>query len=245
MSLDNIGALLENREEYDKAEPYYRDTVEMRSASTAREIPRRTPRTGRGRRERKLRREALAMYRKLYPTEDYPGGHPDLIISLTNLSSVLEREKDYEHAEGFAREALAMCRRLFPEAKYSRGHPNLAHALNGLGLLLEYKRLTRPRSSPTDTPTWPRASTTRHVEGQGDYGKAESLCREALAMAASLPQGSVPQRPPRSGRPVEQPGRPIAGAGRYAKAKPPRRPGDEQALLPAREVPRRTPRTGL
>ena len=42
---------------------------------------------------------------------------------------------------------------------------------------------TRPRSTPTATPTWPRVSVTSApcCEERGEYGKAEPYYRDALA----------------------------------------------------------------
>jgi len=102
-----------------------------------------------------LMEKALAMYRKLYPAEKYPNGHPALATSLNNLGFLLQAQGEYGRAEPFYREALEMRKKLYPADKYPAGHPDLAISLNNMGLLLQ---------------------------AQGEYGRAEPFYREALEM---------------------------------------------------------------
>jgi hypothetical protein len=52
--------------------------------------------------------ESLAMWRKLYPAERYPQGHPDLARSLENLGHLVEARGRLGRAQLLYREALAM-----------------------------------------------------------------------------------------------------------------------------------------
>src|SRR5262249_6004824 len=106
-----------------------------------------------------LCREALAMYRTLYPRAQFPAGHPDLANSLSNLATLLGARRDYAGAEPFLRDALAMDRALYPRAQYPAGHPLLARSLTNRGWLLR---------------------------ARGDYAGAAPLCRDALAMSQGL-----------------------------------------------------------
>ena len=99
------------------------------------------------------------MYKRLYPADKYPDGHPDLATSLNNLGFLLQARGEYGKAEPFYRDALDMYKRLYPADKYPDGHPDLARSLNNLGILL-FK--------------------------QGEYGKAELHCRDALDMYKRL-----------------------------------------------------------
>jgi hypothetical protein len=54
-----------------------------------------------------LHRESLAMRRKLYPE-----GHPDLVLSLENLSGLRAQQGDQDDATVLAREAQELAMRL-------------------------------------------------------------------------------------------------------------------------------------
>jgi tetratricopeptide (TPR) repeat protein len=60
----------------------------------------------------RLVRDALAMRRKLYSENPFPGGHPALTESLNNLGELLHARSDRARAELFYRDALAMYQRL-------------------------------------------------------------------------------------------------------------------------------------
>jgi CHAT domain-containing protein/Tfp pilus assembly protein PilF len=78
----------------------------------------------------KLGRRALEMFRRLYPPEVYPKGHPDLAAALAQMAFFSGGGR-----EGCAlyREALAMQRKLFPKEQYPHGHIELVETLNQLG----------------------------------------------------------------------------------------------------------------
>ena len=46
------------------------------------------------------------MYRRLYPSEKCPDGHPELAVSLNNLGVLLDARGEYSKAELYYREAL-------------------------------------------------------------------------------------------------------------------------------------------
>src|SRR5262249_27904849 len=82
-------------------------------------------------------RDALAMKKKLYPTDKYPEGHPDLAASLNNLGALLWARGAYARAESMHRDALAMTRKLYPPEQFPKGHHHLATTLSNLGGLLQ------------------------------------------------------------------------------------------------------------
>ena len=52
------------------------------------------------------------MFKRLYPPQKFPDGHPELANSLNNLGLLLEAKGEYGKAEPFLREALDMFKRL-------------------------------------------------------------------------------------------------------------------------------------
>ena len=211
----------------------------------------------------KYEKTALDICKRLYPTDKYPDGHPDLAAHLDNMGGFLDDLGDYDLAKSFYREALAMRKKLYPVDKYPDGHYELARSLNNLGALL-FKR--------------------------GEYGKAEPFCRSAVAMRKKLfpadkyPDGQpdlarslnnlvlcwmnlastarrsrttatpwtcasactrreVPRRTPRPSREPQQPGLSTTVAGRIRPigAVAARRPGDADASTRPRSCPTATP----
>src|SRR6516162_8285145 len=80
-------------------------------------------------------REAIAMYRALYPREKYPQGHTDLAKSIETLGMVHKEMAEYDKAKPLLREALDMWRALYPREKYPQGHPDLADSIYNLAYL--------------------------------------------------------------------------------------------------------------
>jgi CHAT domain-containing protein len=112
-------------------------------------------------------RELVAVYRTLYPRDQFPNGHADLANSLTWLALVHHTAGEFDKAETFFKEALAVRRALYPREKFPRGHKDLATSITGLALMY-----------------WNAA----------DYSKAEPLFREALDMFRTLyPKEEFPQ----------------------------------------------------
>jgi CHAT domain-containing protein/tetratricopeptide (TPR) repeat protein len=104
-------------------------------------------------------RRALDIYRRLYPKERFPQGHPYLATSIDNLAILYQSAGQYARAEPLYKEALAMRRTLYPNERYPHGHADLALSLNNLAFL---------------------------YQSAGEYGRAEPLLEEALAMRRAL-----------------------------------------------------------
>jgi CHAT domain-containing protein/tetratricopeptide (TPR) repeat protein len=169
-SINNLATFLQARGEHARAEPLYREALDMRRALHPKEkYPRGHPDLARSMinlafvlqargehaQAEPLYNEALDMYRALYPKETYPLGHPEIATSINNLAFLLKERGEYARAEPLYREALDMVRALYPKAEYPQGHPDLALGINNLATLLQ---------------------------ARGEYARAEPLCREALAM---------------------------------------------------------------
>ena len=107
----------------------------------------------------RLLEKSLDACKRLYPTDKYPDGHPDLVANLTALGFVAQYGGDYAKGERYASDALEMCQRLYPVKKYPNGHPDLATSLTRLGLL---------------------------VQARGEYARAEGYLRDALVMRKRL-----------------------------------------------------------
>jgi CHAT domain-containing protein len=141
-----------------------------------------------------LAQEALETYRKAYPREKRPNGHPDLAGSINSLGFLHWSAGEYAKAEPLFREALAMCRALYPKARFPDGHRDLALSINNLGAL---------------------------HEKTGEYGQAEPLYREALAMRRALyPKARFPDGHRDLAQSINNLGALDWSAGEYAKAEP-------------------------
>jgi CHAT domain-containing protein len=141
-----------------------------------------------------LAQEALETYRKAYPREKHPNGHPDLASSLNNLGLLYLSAGEHAQAEPLYREALAMYRALYPKERYPNGHADLATSINNLGGLYR------------DT---------------GDYARAELLDREALAMRRALyPKERFPNGHPDLAASLNNLGLLHMDAGEHAQAEP-------------------------
>jgi tetratricopeptide (TPR) repeat protein len=81
--------------------------------------------------------QAVEMYQRLYPADQYPQGHPLLANSLNGLGFLLQERGEYGRALGYYKQALEMFQRLYPTDKYPQGHPHLATSLDNLGGLLQ------------------------------------------------------------------------------------------------------------
>jgi CHAT domain-containing protein/Tfp pilus assembly protein PilF len=141
-----------------------------------------------------LAEEALKIWRRLYPKEEYPDGHGDLALNLTILGKMLVAQGKNAKAEPFFRDALEMYQKLYPKGRYPDGHPHLAGTLNNLGFFL--------------------------LE-QGEYTKAEPFFRDALEMCQKLyPKGRYPDGHPDLARSLNNLGFFLLEQGEYTKAEP-------------------------
>ncbi|MEM5871666.1 MAG: tetratricopeptide repeat protein, partial [Candidatus Aenigmatarchaeota archaeon] len=102
---------------------------------------------------------AINIARKLYPTSEYPEGHPFLATSINNLGFLYLEKGEYSKAEGLLEEGLQMLRNIYSKERYPEGHPDLATSINNLGLLYQEK---------------------------GEYSKAEGLLEEGLQMLRNI-----------------------------------------------------------
>src|SRR6476620_3672591 len=54
--------------------------------------------------------DALAVARRLYPKDEFPGGHANLAVNLSNLAMLLQAQGKLAEAEPLSKEALEMTR---------------------------------------------------------------------------------------------------------------------------------------
>jgi tetratricopeptide (TPR) repeat protein len=137
------------------------------------------------------------LYERLYPSEEYPTGHPDIARSLNDLGFLLYLRGDYSRAQCHLEQSLVMCQRLYPKSRYPEGHPALADCLNTLGALLKERgkyreagqRIRQALAIHRKILGEEHLSTARsyndlaaNLAEQGKYREALPLCRVALAI---------------------------------------------------------------
>ncbi len=83
--------------------------------------------------------ELLTLLQELYPLDQFPDGHPYIVLCYRDLCRVTDSLKEYDLQWQYCQEGLAMCRRLFPRHKYPHGHPDLASMLANTGNALVRK----------------------------------------------------------------------------------------------------------
>jgi tetratricopeptide (TPR) repeat protein len=92
----------------------------------------------------RLGKQALELRERLFPADQYPDGHADLVQSLNNVGMFLQALGEHRQALPFLEKALAMNERLYPPDKHKDGHPAIAESLNKLCTLLivleDYRR---------------------------------------------------------------------------------------------------------
>src|SRR5438105_3654555 len=69
--------------------------------------------------------EALAAYRKGYPADRYPDGHPHLAQTLANMAAALRSMGALEKARDLSEQAVAMRLKAYPAEKFPDGHFDL------------------------------------------------------------------------------------------------------------------------
>ena len=113
---------------------------------------------------------SLAIFKRLYPEDQYPAGHADLATVLGALATVHQTMGRYKDAKACREEVVEMRRRMYPKKEHPQGHAQIAISLNELGVILKWK---------------------------GDHEQACECFEEATAMLRSLfpkdkyPQGAV------------------------------------------------------
>jgi CHAT domain-containing protein len=177
----------------DKLTPERRRDLEKRALALSEEAARHYSR-GNPFKARELYREALVIYRALFPKDKYPNGHPNLATSINNVAYMHQATGEYAKAEPLYHEALDMCRALFPKDKYPHGHPDLVRGFNNLALL---------------------------YQATGAYAKAEPLYQEALGMCRALyPKKDFPNGHIDLARSINNLAYLHQAVGQYAKAEP-------------------------
>jgi tetratricopeptide (TPR) repeat protein/CHAT domain-containing protein len=187
----------------------------------------------------KAMEQALAMRQRLYPTDQYPQGHPDLATSLNNLGFLLKAQGKYGQALRYYKQALELDQRLYPADKFPQGHPHLATDLNNLGLLLQaqgqygqalgYSKQALEmdqRLYPTDQypAGHPQLATGLNslgglLEAQGEYGQARDYYKRSLEMNQRLyPTDQYPAGHPHLAGSLNNLGMLLEAQGEYGQA---------------------------
>jgi CHAT domain-containing protein/tetratricopeptide (TPR) repeat protein len=145
---------------------------------------------------------ALEVTRRLYPKAEFPDGHNNLAVSLSNLGFLYLSQGRYAAAEPLCQEALAMYRRLF-----KGDHPSLALSLNNLANLYQFQgkyAAAEELYKAALTMRW-RLFKGHHpdlaaslnnlanlYQAEGRYMEAELFFKAALEMHRRLFQGNHP-----------------------------------------------------
>jgi CHAT domain-containing protein/tetratricopeptide (TPR) repeat protein len=147
----------------------------------------------------KALKEALEIARQLYPTTEYPKGHPAIIVSLNRLALVFDNQQRLAEADPYYRASLNMSKDF-----YAGDHSNLAAGFFGYAVFLHqqglyseaellyrdalemYKRLHKGNNQSM-CPVVNRLSQL--LRDQGKYPEAEQVSRDALAMSRELFKG--------------------------------------------------------
>jgi tetratricopeptide (TPR) repeat protein len=74
-------------------------------------------------------------YRRLYSSNDYPEGHPDLANALNNGAATAVAMEDLDRGERLYRQALKMNEGLYDAERFPKGHPAIARSFNNLGFV--------------------------------------------------------------------------------------------------------------
>jgi CHAT domain-containing protein/tetratricopeptide (TPR) repeat protein len=211
-----------------------------------------------------LFRSNLALWQRLYPSREYPQGHPDLANSLHNLGFLLQAAGQLEAARSYHEQALAMRQQLFPARQYPHGHPDLATSLHELGSNRHaagqvesarhyYERALAMRQQLYPISRYPQghpdlASSLAELglirKAAGQYEAARGYYEQALAMYQQLyPASRYPQGHSRIATTLSNLALLLRAAGQYEAA----RDRAEQALImfqqlyPVRQYPQGHP----
>ena len=184
-------------------------------------------------------KQALTMYRKLYPPTRFPDGHPHLATSLANIGLALDEQGSYEEALAYFQQALVIFRKLYPATRYPDGHSHLVQMLNNLGGALEdqglheearrsfnhaltmSRKLYPPSRYPDGHPDLAAALNNLGLvlQAQGAYGEALSHYKQALAMRRRLyPPERYPNGHPNLARSLNNLGFLLEAQGSYKEA---------------------------
>jgi tetratricopeptide (TPR) repeat protein len=80
--------------------------------------------------------QALELYRRLFPKDEYPRGDPSIAMCLYDLGNAVIDQGKFAQAESNYRLSLEMWRQLHPEKEEPNGHPEIGITLHNLGVAL-------------------------------------------------------------------------------------------------------------
>lgn len=149
---------------------------------------------------------SLEEWRRIFPEQQYPQGHPQLANTLMNLGVAFSVSDDPRAAATCFEQAADMLHAIFPKEKYPQGHPLLFRCLTNLAS--EFSRSGRsahavrvleralnlgsdlypPREFPDGHPDLASAlnSLSHALHLLGDYRRSLDYCGESLKMSRQL-----------------------------------------------------------
>jgi CHAT domain-containing protein len=185
-----------------------------------------------------LLQKSLALFRRAYPPDQFPDGHPELALSLGNQGFLLAGMGQHAEAVPFMEQSLAMYRKLYPADKYPSGHADIARALSSLGTVLgnlgrdhqalmhvraavDMRRQLYPRDRyPNGHPDLARGLNNLAValRGVGRYDETLALLEEALAMLRSATRERFPSGHPDVALSLDNVAHVLLSLGRFQEA---------------------------
>jgi tetratricopeptide (TPR) repeat protein len=84
-----------------------------------------------------LLKQGVSVVDSLYPTKQFPQGHPNRAILRQRLGVAFENMAEPSLALSSFNQALEMFERVYPKAQFPQGHPDISICLNDLGRLLK------------------------------------------------------------------------------------------------------------
>jgi CHAT domain-containing protein/tetratricopeptide (TPR) repeat protein len=184
-------------------------------------------------------KQAETLLLRLYPTDTFSQGHPDLVLVLNNQAAILNAQGDYEQARAVFERVLAMDRKLYPGDQFPQGHEELASSLNNLGAvanaqgdhrqareyreqaLAMYQRLYHREKFPRGHPKVAVALNNVGfvLYSEGDYERARKYYEKALAIYRRLyPENQYPHGHPRLALTLNNLGVLFTAQGEYQRA---------------------------
>jgi CHAT domain-containing protein/tetratricopeptide (TPR) repeat protein len=230
-ALSWAASMYEEAAQYAKAEPLYREALDIRRAA----LPKGHPdistslnnlaslldTTGRYAEAEPLYREALDIHRT-----GLPKGHPNVAKSLGSLAELLRTTGRYAEAEPLYREALDIRRTALP-----KGHLDISTSLNNLAILLDttgryseaeplfrealdIRRVALSKGHPDIAMSLNNLAVLLYTTGR--YAEAEPLYREAL----DIRRTALPKGHPNVAKSLDSLAELLRTTGRYAEAEP-------------------------
>jgi CHAT domain-containing protein/Tfp pilus assembly protein PilF len=150
----------------------------------------------------KLLNQALTILETLYPNNQFPDGHPDIVLTLNNLAAIYKEIGKLGEAYAIFEKVLAMDRKLYPRATYPKGHEEIAISLENLGAVVAelgdlvssrsyreeayeiYRRLFPEKEYPEGHPSVALALNNlgKVCSDQGDFAAARRFLDKAVSM---------------------------------------------------------------